>query len=80
MRKPERLNDFYAALTAIHQKSFPDWRFGQLIENFLGWYYNKYKSDCFYLEEDKMIERIYVYANENSPWFRGWEVKNGLQE
>ena len=76
MRNKERLNEFYAVLSEVHKRSFPDWRFGQLIQNFLGWYVHKYKSDIFYLEEDRMIQRIYIYANEESPWFRGWEVEN----
>ena len=80
MRKPERLNDFYTALMEVHKRSFPDWRFGQLIQNFLGWYVYKYKRDVFFLEEDAIIQRIYEYANETSPLYRGWEVADELQK
>lgn len=35
MRDIERLDNFYDKLKHIHKTYFPDWRFGQLISNFL---------------------------------------------
>lgn len=54
MRDPNRLYKFYENLRDIHMTYFPDWRFGQLMINFIEWYYNKYERDIFYIEDDKM--------------------------
>ncbi len=56
MRNPDRLDVFYDEMKRLHKESMPDWRFGQLICNFFGWIYEKYKMDPFFPEEDKMIE------------------------
>ena len=64
MRDINRLDNFYDSLKNIHKKYIPDWRFGQFIMNFMGWYYNKYKRDCFYIEEDKMIKYIEEFIDE----------------
>ena len=63
MRDINRLDNFYDELKRIH-KYVPDWRFGQLIMNFMSWYYNKYKNDCFYIEEDKMLNYIEEFIDE----------------
>lgn len=63
MRDPNRLDKFYEEFKDIHKKNFPDWRFGQLICNFLGWYVNKY-GDPFFPEEEKMIEKFKEYVKE----------------
>lgn len=63
MRDINRLDNFYNELKEIHKK-VPDWRFGQFIINFISWYYTKYKRDCFYIEEDKMIKYIEKFINE----------------
>lgn len=72
MRDPERLDSFYSELTEIHKHSFPDWRFIQLMLNFLGWLQSEKKVDGFYYEEDKTLEYLKEYANTNSPWYREW--------
>lgn len=54
MRDPNRLNDLYEYLKEIHQKNFPDWRFFQFMVNFIQWY----GRDPFYLEDDKIKEKI----------------------
>ena len=64
MRDINRLDNFYDNLKSIHKSYIPDWRFGQFIMNFMGWYYNKYKRDCFYIEEDKMIKYIEEFVDE----------------
>lgn len=70
MRNPNRLDNFYFQLREIHKKSFPDWRFGQLMSNFFGWLYSEKKIDLFFPEEDKMIEYFKEFANETSPLSR----------
>jgi len=59
MRKPERLNNFYAELNHIHKVYFPDCRVGQLFMNL-----EKEYGDLFYYEEDEMIELIWKFAEK----------------
>ena len=68
MRSVERLDKFYDDLKEIHAKSFQDWRFGQLMFNFISEY-----GDPFFLEEDMFIEEMKKYANNYSPYYH-WEV------
>ena len=62
MRNPNRLDNFYFQLREIHKTKFPDWRFGQLMSNFLGWVYSEKKQDPFFPEEDKMLEYFKEFA------------------
>ena len=71
MRNPNRLDKFYDEMKKIHKKSFPDWRFGQLMSNFLGWLYSVKGKDPFFPEEGDMIEYFKEYANCTSPLYRG---------
>ena len=64
MRDPNRLENFYEKFKELHKTYCPDWRFGQLIINFMSWYYKKYKRDIFYIEEDKIIKYINEYFEE----------------
>jgi hypothetical protein len=66
MRDPERLEKFYEEIKKIHKDYFPDWRFGQLMMNFLG----SAKSDPFFWEENRFIENLKEYAKANSAWKR----------
>lgn len=70
MRDKERIPKFCNELSSVWSKSFCDWRFSQFMLNFLGWLQNKTKTDGFYIEDDKMLEYIKEYANENSMWFK----------
>lgn len=70
MRDPNRLDKFYDEMKEIHKKSFPDWRFGQLMSNFLGWLYSIKGKDPFFPEEGDMIEYFKEYANCTSPLYR----------
>lgn len=57
MRDPNRIPEIMALLQRGWQK-VDDWRFGQLIENlkrYIG------VDDLFYIEDDKMIEKIIDY-------------------
>lgn len=71
MRNPNRLDKFYDEMKEIHKKSFPDWRFGQLMSNFLGWLMADKGKDCFFPEEEDMIEYFREYANSVSSLYRG---------
>lgn len=63
MRDPNRLQPFYSELARIHRENFPDWRFGQFINNFLRWLrFRKGIVDVFYLEESRTIELLKEYA------------------
>lgn len=68
MRDAKRLDKFYDELKKIHAKSFQDWRFGQLMFNFISEY-----GDPFFLEEDMFITEMKKYANKCSPYYH-WEV------
>ena len=63
MRDINRLDNFYNNLKELH-KQLPDWRFGQFIMNFFSWYYQKYKKDCFYIEEKEMLKYIKEFIND----------------
>ena len=54
MRDPNRLYTFYNEIMRIHMEQFPDWRFSQLIVNFIGWLQQR-SIDPFYLEEDVIL-------------------------
>lgn len=65
MRDPERLEDFYLQLKNVHKLTFPDYRFGQFMCNFLSWV-QAYKGDPFYPEEDKMLQYLKEYQKEHT--------------
>lgn len=56
MRDPNRLYGFYDHVREIHMTKFPDWRFGQLMTNFIGYVATRHGVDVFFLEEDKLLE------------------------
>lgn len=61
MRDPNRLYKFYSELTEIHKRSFPDWRFMQLMLNFIGWVQSTKGTDGWHYEEDKTLELLKEY-------------------
>lgn len=61
MRKPERLYAFYDTMRSLHAHFIPDWRFGQLMSNFWGWYWGQTKKDLFFPEEDETLEYFVKY-------------------
>ena len=67
MRDPKRLDGFYDEVKRIHKEYFPDWRFGQLMANYLRWLYVGC-ADLFFLEEDWILERLKEYARTHSKW------------
>ena len=56
MRDPNRTYDFCKELAAIWSEEFPDWRFGQLMCNFIVWCSNIKKRDIFFSEEKEFME------------------------
>ncbi len=56
MRDPNRIDNFMYELGEIWKKELPDWRFGQLIFNFISVY-----GDPFYWEEDVFLENVKEY-------------------
>ena len=55
MRDPDRIKDFMDELEKIWHDSFPDWRFGQLMSNILGFASMESKKDIFFIEDDEML-------------------------
>ena len=62
MRDPNRLYPFYAELQRIHITHFPDWRFGQFMNNFLGWIMTSKDVDFFFTEESQMLDYLHEYV------------------
>lgn len=54
MRDPKRIKPLLAEIEKQWER-FPDWRFGQLIENMKRFYDI---NDLFYIEDDKMLKLI----------------------
>ena len=61
MRDPERLDAFYDELKRIHKEYFPDWRFGQVVENVRRF---SRAGDLFYYEEDRFLKLIKSLVGE----------------
>ena len=62
MRDPKRSDDNYDRMKKIHQEKLPDWRFGQLMSNFLGWLAQQNKM-CFYLGDAQMLRYFEEYVD-----------------
>ena len=60
MRDPKRITPLLTELSE-QWKKFPDWRFGQLIENIKRFYD---VDDLFFIEDDKMLELIKDFMTE----------------
>ena len=65
MRDPNRLYPFYTELQRVHINYFPDWRFGQFMNNFLGWIMTSKGVDIFFPEESQMLDYLHEYVKEN---------------
>jgi hypothetical protein len=63
MRDPKRLDDFYDRMKKIHQEKLPDWRFGQLMLNFLSMYMANNESALFYIEDKELIRKLEEYVD-----------------
>lgn len=54
MRDPARIKPFMRILAHMWQQHVPDWRFGQLMSNFLGFVVDETKRDIFFIEDEEM--------------------------
>lgn len=79
MRNPERISPLWDKLFEAFKKAhsiYPDWRFGQFLVNFLGWY----GRDAFFPEDDEWLKIIdqYIakagYGHYDPKWTNDWEV------
>ena len=61
MRDSKRIQPFMQEMGDWWKSSFPDWRFGQVMVNFMRTY-----GDPFYLEEDEFMEKFREFCQENS--------------
>lgn len=68
MRDPKRLDKFFDEFKEIYKKEFPDWRFFQLMSNFMGWVYQEQKKDPWFVEENQCIELFKKFSEEMSPY------------
>lgn len=64
IRNLERIDVFTSELNRIWKKHFPDWRFGQLMSNFLGFVQSKKNRDIFFPEESEMLTYLKEYCGE----------------
>ena len=64
IRNPERIDAFTSELNRIWKKYFPDWRFGQLMSNFLGFVAGQKQTDIFFPEESEMLTYLKEYCGE----------------
>ena len=64
IRNPERIDVFTSELNRIWKKHFPDWRFGQLMSNFLGFIQSKKNKDPFFPEESEMLTYLKEFCGE----------------
>ena len=58
MRDPARIKPFMQKLAHMWQQHVPDWRFGQLMSNFLGFVVSEIHRDIFFIEDDEMLELV----------------------
>lgn len=64
IRNPERIDVFTSELNRIWKKHFPDWRFGQLMLNFLGFVIDQKQTDIFFPEESEMLTFLKEFCGE----------------
>lgn len=60
MRNPERIAPMMNDIAYLWQENFPDWRFAQLIMNFIGWL----GRDPFYLEDAELMGEFRNFIDE----------------
>lgn len=64
MRDPSRLIPAYKELAEVHKNTFPDWRIGQMFDNFASWL-KLQGLDIYYLEDDKYIKMFKKFLKED---------------
>lgn len=61
-KDPKRLDKFYKKLKDLHKRSVPDWRFGQLMVNFIQRYGDA--NTMFYWNEDEFIMKLTKFMED----------------
>lgn len=69
MRDTNRIYPFINELRTIWSVYYPDWRFGQLMMNFLNYVALEHKRDPFFPEETEMLKYLKEYAKK-SPYYK----------
>jgi len=69
MRDQNRIPEFIKELERIWMQYYPDWRFGQLMINFLNYVALEHKRDPFFPEESDMLKYLKEYAKK-SPYYK----------
>lgn len=59
MRDIGRISHFLYVLRKIWENNFPDWRFGQLMVNFIKEY-----GDPFYMEDHVFIDKLLEFSGK----------------
>lgn len=65
MRDPSRIDEFCETLRQKWHE-VPDWRFGQLMSNFLGEVCYGSGRDIFYIEDNEMLNFLENYLKPKS--------------
>lgn len=60
MRNPNRIANFMYELGEVWKDNLPDWRFGQLMFNFI-----QSEGDPFYWEEEEFLENFKKYVEKH---------------
>lgn len=64
MRDPARIEPFMVKLSRLWAERVPDWRFGQLMSNFLGYVVSETNRDIFFIEEKDMEELLEKFFSQ----------------
>lgn len=64
MRDPSRIEPFVRKLADYWETNVPDWRFGQLMSNFLSFVATKTRRDIFFIEEKEMEKLLDEYFEQ----------------
>lgn len=64
MRDRARIMPLCTEVAIKWQKKCPDWRFTQLMINFLSWAQGNGYGDCFYMEDDEFLEVFNRFMRE----------------
>lgn len=64
MRDPKRIKPFVKKLGEYWERDVPDWRFGQLMSNFMGFAWQQENRDIFFTEDDVMSHLLDKFFRE----------------
>lgn len=80
MRDLKRIDKFMNILTGLW-KTFPDWRFGQMIENFFRFVRSETGiEDIYYVEDDKMLELLNDYFDYDETLINYFGKNNSTED